>query len=104
MANQDAWDQGVKVAEKNMDQIHKMAGGPAGMAMGAAGGMTGSKKHGGKIKRTGKYKLHKGEEEVVGKKVVKKIKKTGPRHLQKGEKILTAKTVAAKKKTRRKRG
>ena len=67
-------------------------------------GMIGSKKKGGKIKRTGRYKLHKGEEEVVGKKVVGKVKKTGPRKLVKGEKIIPANKVAAKKKTRRKRG
>jgi hypothetical protein len=95
-ADEQAWAEGSKIASKNMDQIHKMAKGPAGMI--------GSKKKGGKIKRTGRYKLHKGEEEVVGKKVVGKVKKTGPRKLIKGEKIVTAEKVAAKKQTRRKRG
>jgi len=90
-ADEQAWAEGSKIASKNMDQIHKMAKGPAGMI--------GSKKKGGKIKRTGRYKLHKGEEEVVG-----KVKKTGPRKLIKGEKIVTAEKVAAKKQTRRKRG
>ncbi len=96
-ADEQAWAEGSKIASKNMDQIHKMKGGPAGQLMG-------SKKKGGKIKRTGRYKVHKGEEEVVGKKVVGKVKKTGPRKLIKGEKIIPANKVAAKKKTHRKRG
>jgi hypothetical protein len=103
-ADPQAWAEGSKIAAKNMDQIHKMSKGPAGMIGGGGGGTIGSKKKGGKIKRTGRYKLHKGEEEVVGKKVVGKVKKTGPRKLVKGEKIIPANKVAAKKKTRRKRG
>jgi hypothetical protein len=93
MANQDAWDKGVEVGEKNMEQIHKTAKGPAGMI--------GSKKHGGKIKKTGRYKLHKGEEEKSGSKVIRKIGKTGPYHAVKGEHIVTAKNV--KKRIGRKR-
>lgn len=88
MANGEAWAAGVEVGEKNMEQIHKMSNGPAGMI--------GSKKLGGKIKRTGLYKLHKGEEEKSGSKVVRKIKKTGPYRATKGEYIVTAKNVKRK--------
>jgi hypothetical protein len=69
------------------------------VAMKAA--MIGAKKKGGKIKRTGKYKLHKGEKEVRGRKVVRKVKRTAPYHVKKGEYIETAKDV--KKSERRKR-
>ena len=97
MANGEAWAQGVQVGEKNMEQIHKMTQ--------PGKGMIGSKKKGGKIKKTGRYKLHKGEEEKVGKKVVRKIKKTGIHHVKKGEFIKTAEDVKkSRKKTARKKG
>jgi hypothetical protein len=91
-ADDQAWAEGSKIASKNMEQIRKMIG---------------SMKKGGKIKKTGRYKLHKGEEEKLGKKVIRKIKKTGPFHAKKGEHIVTAKGVkkeAARKRSARKRG
>ena len=101
MANSEAWAQGVDIGKRNMEQAHKM-----GKSMGGgAGGMMGSKKKGGKIKKTGRYKLHEGEEEVRGGKRVRKIKKTGVRHLQKGERIIPKNKVKKHhRKASRKRG
>ena len=97
MANGEAWAQGVQVAEKNMDQVHKMTQ--------PGNGMMGSKKHGGKIKKTGRYKLHKGEKVKVGKRTVRKVKHTGPYRAIRGEDIVTAENVKkdARKRVARKR-
>ena len=95
MANIEAWHEGNEVAKRNMERVHKMQD----KLMSGPMGMMGSKKHGGKIKRTGKYKLHKGEKEMRGKKVVRKVKRTGPYRAEKGDYIKTA-----KKRSRRKKG
>ena len=106
MANEQAWAIGSGIAKSNMDRIHKV-GRPKDdkpkdddkpKPIEPVGDLIGSKKKGGKIKKTGRYKLHKGEKEVIGHKVVRRVKRTRPYRLIKGEKI-----VPAKKKIHRKR-
>jgi hypothetical protein len=75
MANDDAWSAGIQMgsnasqkrkvdkSEKKLSGIKNIAGNPNNsmQTTSAQSPLIGSKKKGGKVKRTGAYRLHKGE-------------------------------------------
>jgi len=72
----------VKSREKDPDSSlvpSASASAPAGWGSSTGGGVIGSKRHGGKIKKTGRYKLHKGEYVLTAKKAKNYCSTDGPK-------------------------